>query len=354
MKRLNVAVIFGGRSGEHEVSLVSARSIIAALDPKRFRAVPMAILRTGRWIGGSAAKRYLKGSSASGVKGSRLPDFNGVDVVFPIVHGTFGEDGTLQGLLEMAGVPYVGCGVAGSAIGMDKDIQKRLLAAAGIPVSDGVTVRKGWSPRVYAAAIRGVGLPAFIKPARSGSSVGVSKVKHPREFAPALRAAFRYDDKVLIEKAMPKAREIECSFLGHHLAPMTSGLGEIVPSGEFYDFNAKYVDGRSAAIIPAGLPKKLVGELRAAAEHACAVLDVEGLARVDFLLERGTRRWVLNEINTLPGFTSISMYPKLWAQEGMSYRQLITNLITLALGRQQARNDLATDFSSNSDWYKQA
>jgi D-alanine-D-alanine ligase len=356
MKRLNVAVIFGGRSGEHEVSLVSARSIIAALDPKRYRAVPMAILKTGRWIGGQAAWKYLKGKAAAGVKGTRLPELAGVDVAFPIVHGTFGEDGTLQGLLEMAGVPYVGCGVAASAIGMDKDVQKRLLRLAGIPTAPAAVIRKdGWRRhlRPILKAALAVGFPLFVKPARSGSSVGVSKVKDAEGLGTALAAAFRYDDKVLLEKAVPRAREIECAVLGNDPYG-TSGLGEIVPSGEFYDFNAKYVDGKSDCLLPAPLAKPLAKRLRAAASEICRVLGVEGLARVDFLLERGTQRWVLNEINTLPGFTSISMYPKLWRQEGMSYRSLISRLIGLALERAARQADLTTDFSSNSDWFKQS
>ncbi len=354
-KRLKVAVIFGGRSGEHEVSIVSARSILKALDRKRWRPLPVAVLKDGRWLGGENAGRYLDGKKPDLRAAVDVFSFRGVDVAFPIIHGTYGEDGSLQGLLEMAGVPYVGCGVAASAIGMDKDVQKRVLAQGGIATAKALVVssaawRKnpgGWKRR----AAREIGWPSFVKPARLGSSVGISKVKAGEALAAAVESALKYDEKILIERAVPNAREIEIAVMGND-PYRTTAPGEIVPSGEFYDFFAKYVDNASECLIPAPIGKKLASELRAAAERACRLIGVEGMARVDFLLERGSGRWALNELNTLPGFTAVSMYPKLWLHEGLSYPRMISDLLDLALRRGARRARLTTEFNSKSDWYK--
>lgn len=325
--KLRVAVIFGGRSGEHEVSIVSARSILSALDRKRFVPVPVYVDRKGKW------------------KGS----LKNIDVAFPIMHGTGGEDGVLQGHLETLGIPYVGCDVTASAICMDKDLTKRLLAAAGIPVARGLVLRK--NTRISISSVRKeLGFPVFVKPARMGSSVGVSKVKGPSQLKAAVREAFRYDDKILIEKAVPDARELECAIRGN--GPYrVSRFGEIVPGAEFYTFNDKYVDGASKSILPAKLSHRHEREMREAALAACRVLGIQGMARIDFLLSRSTGEWVLNEPNTLPGFTSISMYPKLWIHEGLSYPKLLTELVRLALERQKGRGGLTRDFRSGSDWY---
>lgn len=323
MSKLNVAVVFGGKSGEHEVSIVSARSIMDAMDRERFAPVPVYVDRAGTWERG----------------------LEGVDVVFPIVHGPNGEDGRLQGHLETLGLPYVGSDAAASAVCMDKDLTKRVLASAGIPVAPWITLRRG-------EPVPETAFPAFVKPARLGSSVGVSKAKDRAGLEAAVLEAFRYDDKILIEQAVPNARELECAALGNGPHEITR-FGEIVPSAEFYTFHDKYVDGAAKAILPAELPPETEQAMRAAAMEACRVLGIEGLARIDFLLDRATGEWVLNEPNTLPGFTSISMYPKLWLNEGLTYPALITRLIELALERHEAKKRLVTDYASGSDWYRE-
>lgn len=348
MNRKTVAVIFGGRSGEHEVSLVSARAIMEAMDKKRFRVLPILVTKDGRWqVGKNARPGKL-------VIGKGTLNKRRIDVAFPIIHGTYGEDGRLQGLLDMADIPYVGCDVQGSAIGMDKEVAKRLLEDAGIRTAEGFTAYDtDWKDRLPATKRRiakSFGYPLFVKPARAGSSVGVVKVKAPKELSPALKTAFAYDEKVLIEKAVKEARELECSVLGNDPYEV-AGPGEVIPGGEFYDFFDKYIDGRSSARIPAAVDAKLRKEIRMAAKQACATLGVRGLARVDFLLPKGSRKWVLNELNTLPGFTSISMYPKLWAHEGLSFRRLVTRLIGLALKRQKKLAKKSYEFSSGSDWF---
>jgi D-alanine-D-alanine ligase len=362
-RRVRVGVIFGGRSGEHEVSVMSARGILKALDPARFEAVPIGIDRDGRWQlveprallapGQAGTDRVGEGalvrasdtptSALERREPSDLSGRFGVDVFFPIVHGTQGEDGALQGLLEMAGAPYVGCGVLGSAVGMDKDVSKRLLRDAGLPVVDFVVARAGGvagaalAQRVEAE----LGYPCFVKPANLGSSVGVSKVRTAAELPGALDEAFRYDRKLVIERGID-AREIETAVLG--LAqPEVSLPGEIVPRHEFYSYEAKYLDPEGAElIVPAPLSPEQTREVQRLSLRAFEALELEGLARVDFFLDRSDGRWFVNEVNTLPGFTEVSMYARMWQHTGLSYRDLVTRLIELALARFEARQKLET------------
>lgn len=348
MKKKTVAVIFGGKSGEHEVSLVSARAIMHAMDRTRFAPLPVLITKDGAWKVGKRARPGKLVLEKGRLNGKR------VDAAFPIVHGTYGEDGRLQGLLDMADIPYVGCDVYGSAVGMDKDVAKRLLEQAGIPTALGFGVCDAdWKqelPAIKKRIAKTLKYPVFVKPARLGSSVGVVKVKAEKELEKAMRTAFVYDEKILIEGAVPQAREIECAVLGNGPYEV-AGPGEVIPAGEFYDFNDKYVDGQSTAHIPAQLPPKLAKSIRQAAIDACATLGVHGMARVDFLLPKSSTSWVLNEINTLPGFTSISMYPKLWAHEGLPFKRLVTKLINLALARHKKLAKKSYGFVSGSDWY---
>ncbi|MDQ7794078.1 MAG: D-alanine--D-alanine ligase family protein [bacterium] len=360
--RLRVGVIFGGRSGEHEVSLISARSILRALDPSRFEAVPIAITREGRWLLAGDALKALEAGSTD-LRGQPVallgdPACQGLvplegrgiaqqlDVVFPVLHGPHGEDGTIQGLLELANLPYVGAGVLGSALGMDKAVQKALLDHRGIPVADYIVVRDSvWrsapDPLLDAVAAR-MGYPCFVKPANLGSSIGITKVKAPEALPAAIELAFRYDRKALVEEAVA-GREIEVSVLGNE-EPEASVCGEILPSREFYDYQAKYVDNSSRLIIPADLPPEVSQEVRRLAVASFLALEASGMARVDFLVALGPRRIIVNELNTIPGFTPISMYPKLWEASGVAYPELITRLIELALERHEAKLRLDTTY----------
>ncbi|HWO12992.1 MAG TPA: D-alanine--D-alanine ligase family protein [Polyangiaceae bacterium] len=361
-ERLRVGIIFGGRSGEHEVSVMSARGILKALDPARFEPVPVGIDRQGRWqlvepralleqasganqvVGEGALARVGDSAALERREPADLRGRFGVDVFFPIVHGTQGEDGALQGLLEMAGAPYVGCGVLGSAVGMDKDVSKRLLRDAGLPVVDFVVARAG-SPALAGVEQRvasELGFPCFVKPANLGSSVGVSKVRSAAELPAALEQAFRYDRKLVIERGIA-AREIETAVLG--LAqPEVSLPGEIVPRHEFYSYEAKYLDPNGAELlVPAPLSEEQTREVQRLSLLAFEALELEGLARVDFFLDRGTGEWFVNEVNTLPGFTEVSMYARMWQHSGLSYRDLVTRLIELALARFEARAALETE-----------
>ena len=337
--KIRVGVLFGGRSAEHEVSLRSAKNVIAAIDKARYDVVPIAISKQGTWISGSGAKTLL---AAGGVGERALPAVRAargaipiaydlmrtIDVVFPVLHGTHGEDGTMQGLLTLADVPFVGPGVLGSAVGMDKDVMKRLLREAGIPTADSVILRST-SDHSYASLVKKLGLPFFIKPANLGSSVGVHKIKQARDFTMALADALRYDTKVLAERFIP-GREIECSVIGNEKL-IASLPGEIRPSHEFYTYEAKYLDPNGAALeIPAALSKKMTRTVQSLAIRACKALCLEGMARVDFFLTQDGAVYV-NELNTLPGFTSISMYPKLWEASGISQKKLVDKLIRLPL-----------------------
>ena len=347
MKRITLALVFGGRSPEHDVSLVSAAGIDANLDRGRFDVVLVGVERNGRpRLGGP---ELLRGGLARGEgRPVRWPAHGGdrrlrdeetgepltppIDVVFPIIHGSGGEDGTLQGALALADVACVGPGVLGSALAMDKDRAKRLLAAEGIAVARDVVLEGKGAEDAAAAlpAVRALGFPCFVKPARAGSSVGISKVEREEDFAAALAAARRVDSKVVVEEAIPEAREIEVAVLGN-LEPEASVPGEIVPHGAFYDYHAKYDDPDSRLLVPAPLDDELRERIRAMATRAFRALDCLGMSRVDFLLSRTTGRLVLNEINTLPGFTPISMYPRLWEASGLPYRELLTRLVELAL-----------------------
>lgn len=371
MPKLRIGVMFGGRSGEHEVSLVSATSVINALDRARYEVVPIGITREGRWLSSQDAVQLLKERTRLDKTPERFlvpePNRRGLvslnhpddtmrlDAVFPVVHGTYGEDGTLQGLLELANIPYVGAGVLGSALGMDKIIQKRLFQEAGLPVAKYAaflsTVCLDQPRKVAAAAEKTLRYPMFVKPANTGSSVGISKAHERKELLAAIDAAAAYDRKVIIEQGVKNLREIEVSVLGND-EPEASVAGEIIPSNEFYDYDAKYVDGKSTAIIPANLPKKVMKQVRELAVKAFIALDCAGMARVDFFVTKGRNAIYLNEINTIPGFTAISMYPKLWEATGVSYPALLDRLIQLAIERHEQKNRLKTSYEPAKEWYK--
>ena len=405
MAKLRVGILFGGRSGEHEVSLLSAASVVNAIDKTKYEVVPIGITKDGRWLTAEHAERLLKGKDedAAGV-GARAPQLHpthlragdpeatpgaavlatgesvvvppeparreaglapfqtdaktdaktdanlrrasdraiDVDVIFPVLHGTFGEDGTIQGLLELADIAYVGAGVLGSSAGMDKDIMKSLFRAAGLPIVKHVTVLRGQFERepkkVRQLVERKLKYPVFVKPANLGSSVGISKAHDPKELGPAIAEAAKFDRKIVIEEGVGgkknKAREIECAVLGND-DPKASVAGEIVPCKEFYDYDAKYLVEGSAAVIPAKLTKAEMKTVQRLAIAAFQAVDCTGLARVDFLMEPKSRKIFVNEINTMPGFTSISMYPKMWAASGVAYPELIDRLIQLGIERHQ-------------------
>jgi D-alanine-D-alanine ligase len=369
--KLRVGVIFGGVSGEHEVSLVSATSVISALDSARYEVVPIGITPEGRWISSPRALNLLKsrGDLAGEPDRFLLPepgrnmltdgtressDDKKVDVVFPLVHGTFGEDGTLQGLLELADLPYVGAGVIVSALGMDKILQKKIFTQAGLPVANYAWFLSSTSREKLRSVVHEVEdvlvYPVFVKPANTGSSVGISKVHNRKELAPALGLASRFDRKVVVEQGIRNIREIEVSVLGND-APVASVAGEVVPSNEFYDYDAKYVDGKSTIIIPADLPRKIVKQLQQLAVDAFRSLDCCGMARVDFFVTRRHKVY-LNEINTIPGFTSISMYPKLWEASGLAYADLLDKLIQLAMERHKEKAGLSHRYTPTREWFK--
>lgn len=400
-KKLRVGVLFGGRSGEHEVSLLSAASVLKAIDRSKFDVVPIGITKQGRWLVSGDAERLLTGDSpepgssalragdpqhtapaallakgkgvivppmpnTTGSGGTLIPfeqesapltqaqDVLQLDVVFPVLHGTFGEDGTMQGLFELAGLAYVGSGVLGSATGMDKEVMKRLFQAAGLPITRHVTfLRREWeksSRKIVTRLEAALKYPLFVKPANLGSSVGISKAHDRKELGPAIALAASFDRKIVVEQAvggrgsrakMGKARELEVAVLGND-EPIASVVGEIVPGKEFYDYEAKYLSEGSIPIIPAKLTKAQSAQVRSLALDAFRACDCAGLARVDFLLEAGDAgRLYLNEINTMPGFTSISMYPKLWDASGIGYRDLISRLIALALERKAEQEQIS-------------
>ncbi len=360
-KRLKVGILFGGRSGEHEVSLASAASVIRGLDPDKYEAVPIGITKEGHWLVGAGAQKMLPEVLRSGQRVTmsadptdaalvRLDGSGGgqrLDVVFPVMHGTFGEDGTIQGLLDLAGLPFVGAGVLGSAIGMDKDVAKRLLQVAKILVVPWIAVRRTeWekNPEAIVQAIeKEFTYPVFVKPATLGSSVGMTKVHSREELAPGLNAAAEFAMKIVVERCMV-AREIEVSVLGNS-DPQASVPGEIVPHREFYDYAAKYLEEGTQLLIPADLKPPLVKKFQELAIAAFLALELSGMARVDFFLEKDSGKIFLNEVNTIPGFTSISMYPKLWEASGIPFRDLIDKLIELALEqhREKARTKYAIE-----------
>ncbi len=348
--RLRVAVVFGGRSGEHEVSVVSAASVAAALDPERFEIHPMAIDRAGRWASAEEARRVL---AAGATRIDRVPEVRGelgldprlaarqVDVVLPVLHGPFGEDGTIQGLCEMLDLPYTGCGVAASAVTMDKVLTKRLLQQAGLPTPRFLAVREGqWraAPAGVREACRRLPLPVFVKPARLGSSVGISKVKDWEALAAALEVAFTYDDLAIVEEGIT-GREIEVAVLGGD-QPLASVPGEVVPGREFYDYADKYLEDRCQLLAPAPLTDAEAEEVRRLALAVFDTLGCEGMARVDFFLAR-SGAFLVNEVNAIPGFTSISMYPRLLALSGVPYPELVRRLIQQAMVRHARRRRTA-------------
>ena len=353
-KRLRVGILFGGRSGEHEVSVISAASVIHALDPAKYEPVAIGITKDGRWLAGTAAHKMLPEilRSGDGVMlsadpnvaalvpvGASRQDALRVDVVFPVLHGTFGEDGTVQGLLDLAGLPYVGSGVLGSAVGMDKDMQKRLFQQAKLPIVDFLAIlRAEWekSPSKVLRAIRKkFRFPVFVKPATLGSSVGMTKAHDAKELAVAMNLAAEFGQKIIVERAI-RGREIEISILGNE-EPKASIPGEIVPHREFYDYTAKYLEEGTRLLIPAKLNRAQVKRFQEYAVRAFRCLECLGMARVDFFLEHRTGRIFLNEVNTIPGFTSISMYPKLWEASGLGYRDLLGRLIELALAQHREK-----------------
>ncbi len=364
---MTIGVLYGGRSGEHDVSMCSAASVVSALDKAKYDVVAIGIDRDGRWYVQDrpeiiADKDFGKILSLK-KKGvwlvnhfedqSRLHlydmDSRGkkvvVDLAFPVLHGTYGEDGTMQGLLELARVPYVGVDVAGSAIGMDKDVAKRLLAQAGVPVVPWITVsRADWlagPQKILRGALRRLEMPVFVKPLCTGSSVGIKKVKVKKELASAVDYAFQFDTRIMIEKGID-CREIECAVLGNE-NPRASVLGEILPTHEFYSYEAKYLDPEGAKMnIPAKIPARLAAAIRKCAVLGFQALNCNSMARVDFFLDKKTNAYYLNEINTLPGFTSISMYPKLWEATGLSYGGLLDRLVELALARHREKSAVLT------------
>ncbi|HNV65466.1 MAG TPA: D-alanine--D-alanine ligase, partial [Smithellaceae bacterium] len=366
--KIRVGVLYGGRSGEHDVSLCSAASVVEALDKNKYKVTAIGIDREGKWYVqdkpqiiphkdfGKVLALKKKGkwlvNHFQQNNQLHLYDLNNknkkviIDVVFPVLHGTFGEDGTLQGLLELAMVPYVGADVVGSSVGMDKDVAKRLLREAGIPVVSSVTINKRqWkadAQNIIQNVVDKLGLPLFVKPVCTGSSVGVKKVKQKENLAKSVNFAFQFDTRVMIEKAI-NCREIECAVLGNE-NPAASVLGEIIPKHEFYSYEAKYIDPDGAAlIIPAPVDSNLSEKIRKTAVQGYTALGCSGMARVDFFLDKNTGEFYLNEINTIPGFTSISMYPKLWDATGIKYSKLLDKLIELALERHKKKLEINTE-----------
>jgi D-alanine-D-alanine ligase len=380
VKKLRVGVIYGGRSGEHEVSLASAAAVFKNLDPARYEAIPIRIEKDGRWSLPQRAPTLL--SAADVIEAAKTEDAAGhpaadapreahlvahpgaetlmtierhdenpivsglaLDVVFPVLHGPYGEDGTVQGLLELANVPYVGAGVLASAVGMDKAAMKLVFAAKGLPICDyEVVMKREWQRderSVLQRVVNRLGFPVFVKPANLGSSVGISKAKHVAELRTAISLAAQFDRKVVVEAAVPQAREIEVAVLGND-TPEASVPGEIIPSKEFYDYESKYLDGASRDVIPAELPPGVTETIRVLAVAAFLAVDCAGMARVDFLLDGGSGSLFVNEVNTIPGFTTISMYSKMWAASGLAYPALIDRLIALAIERHSEKQQLRT------------
>jgi D-alanine-D-alanine ligase len=388
VKKLRVGVVYGGRSGEHEVSVASAASIIKHLDRARYQPVPIRIEKDGRWTIADRAPTAI--SAADVIEHARVQAARparpgreahmvahpgeetvltierrsdgepaedgstavvtglGLDVIFPVLHGPYGEDGTVQGLLELANVPYVGAGVLGSAVGMDKAVMKMLFVAHGLPIPKYIaTTRREWErdgAGLTTRVARDLGYPVFVKPANLGSSVGISKAKNDEELREAMRVAAEFDRKIVIEAAVPKAREIECAVLGND-DPEASVPGEIIPSREFYDYEAKYLDEGSRLLIPAPLTEAQASTVRRLAVEAFRAVDGAGMSRVDFLMDGATGEMFLNEVNTIPGFTTVSMYPKMWEATGLAYPALIDKLIALALERHAEKQQLRTSIT---------
>jgi D-alanine-D-alanine ligase len=362
VKKIRVGLIFGGRSGEHEVSFCSASSIIKAINKDKYTVVPIGITKEGRWISPQDSELALQSGKIEGKNTVILlsdPSGNAlirtdntqrleksstlerVDVIFPILHGPYGEDGTIQGFLELANIPYVGSGVAASAISMDKDFMKTIFQQRGLPILKWITIkRKEWQKdkeKILSLIKNGFEYPLFIKPTNLGSSVGITKVHQEEELEGAIDLASSYDRKILIEEGLEEAREIECGVLGND-EPRTSVVGEVRPAGEFYDYDSKYLDEGTQLIIPADLPDGVSQEVQEIALHAFKAVDAAGMARVDFFVSKKENKIYLSEINNIPGFTYVSMYPRLWEASGIPYSELIDRLIQLALERHQDKN----------------
>ena len=372
-----IAVIFGGISGEHEVSLVSANSIISVLKNRGYNILPIGISRDGRWIIAEDPLETLRLnkkipqnelvflSTDPNIKGLVVlkQNENGeyifdrtiqIDIIFPVLHGTYGEDGVIQGLFELSGIPYIGCGVTACACGMDKIVMKRLFKCAGLNVTEDIYFYRMTWQKDKASIIskcETLGYPLFVKPANTGSSVGISKAHNKIELEKAIDLACEYDIRIQVETSVEKAREIEVAVLGNS-EPRASIPGEIVPSNEFYDYEAKYESGKSKALVPAEINEKLQEEIRFKAKTAYTAIGCEGLARVDFLLDPKTEELFINEVNTLPGFTSISMYPTLWGATGIPYEELLDRLIYLALERFAERKKNSVKGGNKTSWYK--
>ena len=361
MKKIRVGIIFGGRSGEHEVSILSAQSVINALDKKKYEAIPIFINKKGQWKLGSGQK-LIEGKGTEHVylppdptRQELIPAEGSVasqksfDIVFPVLHGTYGEDGSIQGLLELAGIPYVGAGVTASAVGLDKVLMKRTFKSVGLPLTKHLVFLRKKVESNVAEVIgeieREITYPVFVKPANLGSSVGITKAHNREELIKGLTAASEFDRKVIVEWGIDRAREIEVAVLGND-DPKASVCGEIVPSKEFYDFEDKYILGRAKLHVPSTISQKLSDKIRKMAIEAFKVIDCSGMARVDFLLDPKSNDVYIDEINTIPGFTSISMYPKLWEASGISYQKLIDQLIELAFERYNDKKRNRTSFSS--------
>ena len=349
--KIRIAVLFGGRSGEHEVSLRSAESVLQALDPQKYDVVPIGITHEGRWLSSGnpmkalAPKETIQKELADGKPAAisaEVRTAGGFDVVFPVLHGTYGEDGTIQGLLELADLPYVGAGVLGSAVGMDKDVMKRLLRDAGLPIVDYWSLLASRIESFVRDHSGSLPYPVFVKPANLGSSVGINKVHNAGELPAALAAAAQFDRKIVVERGVD-AREIEVAVLGND-NPDVSVPGEVVPARDFYDYQAKYVSDDSKILIPAPLTDAQVKEARELGRKVFQVLECSGLGRVDLFLEKATGKFYVNEINTLPGFTSISQYPKLWAASGLPYPKLLDRLVELAFERHAEKKKLRTRY----------
>ncbi len=347
--KLKIGVLFGGKSAEHEVSLQSAKNVINALDKNKYEVVPMGITKEGKWLLGNTSNYLLNDNNPKLIQlntsNKEIAPINDdirtkekIDVIFPVMHGPYGEDGSIQGLLKLAGVPYVGASVLGSAVGMDKEIMKRLLRDAGLPIGKFIVLRQG--DRVnFSKLQKELGTPLFIKPANMGSSVGVSKVQSEKEFKKGVSEAFKYDTKILIEEFIP-GREIECAVLGNE-KPVASVPGEIIANQEFYSYDAKYIDEGSISEIPAKVDKKIRRRIMDLAVKSFKALNCEGMGRVDFFLKKNGQV-IVNEINTIPGFTDISMYPKLWEASGISQPKLLDKLIALAIDRFKKEQKLKT------------
>ncbi|MDR3336091.1 MAG: D-alanine--D-alanine ligase [Treponema sp.] len=362
--KIRVGILFGGKSAEHEVSLQSAKNVLEALDREKYEPILIGIDKSGKWLLNDQSKFLLNAedpkrirlnpqseavvlapqSGGAIVKLTEGRSGGAVDVVFPLLHGPFGEDGTAQGLLKLADIPFVGAGVLGSAVGMDKDVMKRLLRDGGVPIGKFLVFQVHESAPAFKTVIEKLGLPFFIKPANMGSSVGINKVHNEMEYHPAVKEAFEYDRKVILEEFID-GRELECAVLGNETLE-ASVPGEVISAHEFYSYNAKYLDENGAALeIPAKLPNELVEEIQDLAIRTFQALNCEGLARVDFFL-RGNRELFVNEINTIPGFTRISMYPKLWEASGIGYTELIGRLLDLAIARHRQEKGLKTSYEA--------